>query len=281
MNTVYLNGEFLEREKVAVSITDFGFNYGAGVYEVVLVLEGKTFQFAEHLTRLGRSAAKIGLEFDTETLSAVPEKLLTANPLKFGMLYIQLSFGDYGVRSHEIPKSQRPTVLAFLQEMKPYPAECFTAGVKLKSLPDDRWDHCDIKATALLANVLSQNAVMREGFYEGLYFDPKTEEVAECTTANIFCVIDDVLITPPDSTRVLPGITRDTIPSLAQTLGIKSERWSITLPELQRASELFISSTTREIMPVCALDSTRYKAPGRITKQLMHALANEDRKSVV
>ncbi len=271
MKLVWINGSFVRQESARIGVTDIGFNYGAGVYEVVNVYDGRPYRLDEHLARFDRSATEIELSLDIRPLSAVCRSLIEKNNEKNAVIYIQATYGDYGIRSHILPSTINPTLAAFTQSAPVYPARHFVEGVSLMSTPDERWGRCDIKCTSLIANLLVTNRAVRAGFDEAVFVRREDQTISECAASNIFAVKNGLLYTPPAGRRVLSGITREVIVELAKnSFSVREEFF--TLRFLKDADEVFISSSTKEIMPVRSVDETTYGAPGAVTLALMQAL---------
>jgi D-alanine transaminase len=273
---IYLNGKFLDSDSAKVSVTDFGFLYAGGVYEVILFHNRQTYKMEDHLIRLQQSSDLIGLNIKTSLLAETCQKLIDLNQVEQGMIYIQATFGDYQKRMHVIPREIEPTVLILLQEHDHYSEELFTSGVKIQSAPDTRWVHCNIKSIALLPNLLALNDAAEKGYSEVVFKDESTDFITECASSNIFCVKDQTVFTPPESNKILSGITRSTILELARENGIKAVEENFTLDFLCQADEVFISSTTREIVPVNTVDSRIFSSvPGDITIKMMRYLVED------
>jgi D-alanine transaminase len=243
---IWLNGEIRRLSDVSLSIEDRGFQFADGVYEVIRIYNGKPFTLEEHLRRLWSSAIEIQLTppLTVDALADEVHKLLKHSPLRDGMVYMQLTRGS-SPRNHVFPEVADPTLLFYTRPLPPPTAPGSTEGVKLLAVPDERWKRCWIKSIALLANVLAKNAAIAAGADEAVFLDGSF--ATECSTANLFAVINGKLVTPPVGTKVLPGITRAVLLELAEELGIEVDERAILEEEAPRAQELFITSTTREI----------------------------------
>lgn len=272
---VYLNGEIVEGSKARISIFDYGFLFGAGVYDVALLYGGLVFQGKEHLDRFFNSAKSIGVPIkeSKERILEIMNELVAKNGLKDGIVYLQATFGSYGKRSHKFPAElSSPTLVIFTQYLAPYPAEFFTKGVKLTSVPEFRWTRCDIKAITLLPALLAMNA-LPEDAAESVFYDPEKKIVRECAASNIFCVSKDgVIYTPPLSKYILPGIERQTIINIVNAhpseFSLKEEDFDLDF--LLNAKEVFMSSSTKEVFPVKQIDDVKFEnTPGPVTLKLM------------
>jgi len=277
---VYLSGEVIEASKATVSIFDYGFLFGAGVYDVALLYNGLIFQAKEHLDRFFNSAKSIGVPIkeSKEEIVKIINDLVAKNDLKEGIVYLQATFGAYGKRSHKLPADvSHPTLVIFTQHLAPYPYDFFTQGVKLTTEPEFRWTRCNIKAVTLLPALLAINA-LPDGVAESVFYDPEKKTIRECAASNIFCVKNKVIYTPPLSKYILPGIERQTIINTVREYNSKKkpEEPQLELKEedfdldfFMQADEVFMSSSTKEVLPVRQVDDKIFKAPGEITKKLM------------
>jgi len=245
---VYLNGEFLPLGEAKVSVLDRGFLFGDGVYEVIPVYGGKPLRLAEHLERLGNSLAGIRMTppLSAEQWEAVFQRLIQGEEDQ--SIYLQVTRGVGARRDHAFPPGVAPTVFALCTPIAPIPA----SGVKAITVPDIRWQWCHIKAITLLANVLQRQQAVDEGCAEAILV--REGFAIEGAASNLFAVVDGVLLTPPKGHDILPGITRDLVVELAQANAIPLEERKITLAELNRAEEVWVTSSTREVLPIVELD---------------------------
>ncbi|MFA5983968.1 MAG: aminotransferase class IV [Methylococcaceae bacterium] len=249
--TVYLNGQYLPLDQAKISVLDRGFLFGDGVYEVIPAYGGKFFHFKEHLLRLDNSLSGIRLT-NPNTLEQwfnILNPLL--DPTLDQYIYLQITRGTGSKRDHAFPEHISPTVFAMCSNIEQFAGR--TEGIKAVTLDDSRWDLCNVKATTLLANILLRQKAIEQGSAEALLV--KNGIVTEGAASNIFAVIDGVLTTPPKGPAILPGITRDVILELAQKNHIACQEHSITLDALKSASEIWVTSSTREIVPIINLDN--------------------------
>ena len=254
MPHVYLNGDYVERDTACVPVTDRGLLFGDSVYEVVPAYAGVPFRAEQHLARLQRSLDAIRLPnpLSTEAWLAVFERLCAEQPDEDQSIYLQVTRGSYATRKHRIPDETTPNVIAFSSPIAERDPRIASEGISAITLKDIRWDRCDIKTTSLLANVLAtaeagdQNAddaiLLRDGMAK------------EGTASNLFIVLEGLLITPPDSDQLLPGVTRDLVLELAQDAKIPYAQAAISEEDLQKATEIWLTSSTREIAPVVTLN---------------------------
>ncbi len=255
MSVVYLNGSFLPVDEARVSVNDRGFLFGDGVYEVTPAYGGRLFRWEEHLARLTAGLAAVGIDFEAAELRAVKEELLARNRLDgapVAYVYVQVTRGS-APRTHWFPDpAVAPTVYAFANRFARPGMEEWARGITAVTVPDQRWARADIKAIALLANVLAAQAAVEAGAGNAIFV--RDGIALEGSHNNLFAVFGGVLATAPKSNYILHGITRDFLIELAGGMGIPVEERAIPLPELYRADEVFFSGTTTEVRPVVAID---------------------------
>ena len=252
---IYLNGEFLPLEEAKIPVLDRGFIFGDGVYEVIPCYGGRLFRLEEHLRRLQHSLDGIRLRnpLTPAEWKEMLQRLAEANPAEDQSLYLQVTRGVAG-RDHRFPEKSTPTVFAMSKPLPPAPPELLERGVAAITLPDIRWQCCHIKAISLLPNVLLRQQALEAGADEAILL--RDGEATEGAASNLFIVEAGVLITPPKDHRLLPGITRDLVVELARDAGIPCQERTVTESELRAAQEIWITSSTREILPVTRLDDT-------------------------
>ena len=256
MSICYLNGEYLPLEQARVPVLDRGFIFGDGVYEVIPVYGGRLFRLPQHLQRLHDSLAAIRIDnpLTDEQWQTLLETLVEKNRAggdNDQSVYLQVTRG-VARRDHGFPKDTRPTVFAMSSPLASADPQQMQAGVAAITLGDIRWRYCHIKTIALLPNVLLKQQALEKGAVEAILV--RNGEVTEGSASNIFIVRDDVIRTPAKSERLLPGITRDLIVELARDNGLPCEEGVVREDELHAADEVWLSSSTREILPVTRLD---------------------------
>jgi len=250
----YVNGEYLPLEQACLPITDRGLLFGDSVYEVVPAYGGQPFRVPHHLRRLDRSLAAIRMQnpLSHDQWRAVFAELVQQFPGQDQSIYLQVTRGAHPVRHHVIPKGIEPNVVAFVALNPPRDAEAAQRGISVITLEDIRWHRCDIKATTLLANVLARARADEEGADEAILI--RDGIAMEGTASNLFVVRDGLLITPPDSPELLPGITRDLVLELAQEAGVPYAKATIAAADLETADEVWLTSSTREVSAVVRLN---------------------------
>lgn len=253
MSTVYLNGQYLPADEAKVSVFDRGFLLGDGIYEVIPAYNGVLFRLEEHLTRLQYSLDEIRLENPHSNaewkvlLSTLVEKNLDTDL----SVYLQLTRG-VAARDHAFPEGVSTTVFAMTNKIIPLSQAYYENGVAAITLDDNRWSRCNIKAISLLPNILLRQQAVDHGVAEAILV--RNNSVTEGAASNVFVVINGMLITPPKSSHLLPGITRDLIVELAIKHGISVSEKNVSLAEMQAADEVWLTSSTKEILPVTCLD---------------------------
>ncbi|MDD1607364.1 MAG: D-amino acid aminotransferase [Methylococcaceae bacterium] len=249
--TVYLNGQYLPLDEAKVSVMDRGFLFGDGVYEVIPCYFGQLFHFQAHVDRLTASLAGIRMvnPYSTEQWLDIFKPLIDASQNQY--IYLQITRGVAPKRDHAFPENTPPTIFAMCNNIVPFAG--LETGVKAITLDDSRWKFCNIKAIALLAHLLHRQEAVDHDCAEALLIN-RDGFVTEGAASNVFAVIDGVLITPPKSNSILAGITRDVILELAEKNNIAYREDTISLAALKTASEIWVTSSTREIVPVVELD---------------------------
>jgi len=281
MPTVYLNGEFLPLEQARIPVMDRGFLFGDGVYEVIPVYDRQTFRLHEHLTRLQHSLD--GIRLDNPHSGAEWEALIDriveqAEWPDLGV-YLQVTRGP-GPRDHAFPQTAQPTVFILPMPLTPPAAEVIKQGVSAITAQDIRWQRCDLKVTALLPNVLLRQQSVDAGCAETLLL--RDGFLLEGSASSAFIVLDGVLLAPPKSHLILPGITYDVVLELAAKNGVPHQVRTITEAELRAAEEIWIASSTKEVLAVTQLDGQPVGSgqPGTLFRR-MHADYQEFKQQVM
>jgi len=252
---VYLNGDYLPLAEAGVSPLDRGFLYGDGVYEVIPVYSRQPFRIDEHLNRLQTTLDGIRLTnpLANEGWKDVVLALIKAAPWEDQSIYLQVTRGADNKRDHAFPPvTVAPTAFAFASPLVTTPAEVRARGVAAITVPDLRWGRCDLKVISLLANVLARQQAVEEGCAEALLI--RDGLLKEGAASNIFVVKNGVLLAPPKTRLMLPGITYDVILELAQAHGQPLEIREIAETELRSADEVWMTSSTKEILAITTLD---------------------------
>ncbi|MBS1146611.1 MAG: D-alanine transminase [Proteobacteria bacterium] len=279
--SVYLNGHFMPLADAKVPALDRGFVFGDGVYELVPVYSRKPFRLEEHLRRLQHSLDGIRLAnpHGVARWRELIEQLIALQEFDDQSVYLQITRG-VAPRDHAFPPGVPPTVFMFAQPLVSATGAQKAAGVCAITAPDIRWGRCDIKAISLLANVLARQQAVDAGCAETVML--RDGFLSEGAASNIFVVKNGVLLAPPPSNLILTGITYDVVLELAAAHGIPAELRAISEAELRSADELWMTSSTKEIMPIVKLDGVPVGAgvPGPLARQ-MDALYQDFKRQVM
>ena len=254
MSIAYLNGEFVPRDKACVPVMDRGFLFGDSVYEVIPVYGGHLFRLEHHLSRLDNSLAAIRMAnpLPHEAWRGVLRELVGQRPGEDQSVYLQVTRGPAEKRDHAIPDVVTPTVFAMTNPLGPIDPAVASDGIAAITLDDLRWQRCDIKATTLLANVLARQLAKEQGAVEAILL--RDGLALEGAASNLFVFASGRLVTPPKGPLLLPGITRDLVIELAQANHIPLSEMDVQASALASADEIWLTSSTREVMPVTRLD---------------------------
>lgn len=266
----YPDGTILPKSIARISPDDRGFYFADGVYEVIRTYQGRLFHFRDHLTRLKNSlqAVRINLP-DVEGVEKICYELLRYNNLSDAdaFFYIQVTRG-VSPRNLLFPSpAPIPTLYISVMPITPPTAER-KDGIKVITVPDIRWHRCDIKAIGLLPSVLARQAAAEAGAQEALFV--RNGIVTEGTHTNLFGVKQGTVITHPLNNHILPGVTRIVLLKLCARLQLPLRETTLGESELYQLDELFVTSTTWEVVPVIEVNQKSIGSgkPGLITRQL-------------
>ena len=272
---VYLNGEFLPREKATLSVDDRGFIFGDGIYEVTRIVNGRLFEAHRHMRRLEYGLRGIGIDsrMSADEIIDVHHRLIQENGLTSGegTVYLQITRGA-APRTHYFPPAgTRPTVFLSASPFTPNLVHREN-GATAVTYPDIRWSRCDLKTVNLLGAVLAKQHAVSGGSLEAIFI--RDGVITEGSHTNVFGVIDGELRTYPRSNYILPGITRDVLLELAVEEGVNVRETPIRQQEIGRLDELFLTGTTTDVTPIVQLDGRAIGSgtPGPIARQLSAAL---------
>ena len=251
---IYLNGELMPLAEAKVPVMDRGFLFGDGVYEVIPVYGRRPFRLAEHLQRLERSLAGIRLAnpHSPAEWTALIGKIIAAAASDDQQVYLQITRGADNKRNHAFPKVITPTVFIMSEPLLAPPAEQRERGISAVSAADNRWLRCDLKSVSLLANCLLRQLAVDAGCVETLLF--RDGFLSEGAASNIFVVKNGMLLAPLKNHLMLPGVTYDVILELAAAHGQKYQVRDVLEEEVRRADELWMTSSTKEVLPIVSLD---------------------------
>lgn len=278
MSTVYLNGEYIPKEKAFISVDDRGFLFGDGIYEVTAVYHGKMFRWERHLARMQRGLAALRIDFDPAGLEEVHNEIIRVNELDaapISYVYTEITRG-VAKRTHKFPPvAPEPTRYLFGGVYTRPPREEWEKGYSSVTVHDQRWARRDLKTIQLLSNVFAAQAAADHGVDEIVFVN---EGMAiEGSHNNFFMVFGDTVVTYPLSNQILPGITREVVIELAGRLGYKVEQRPVPLAEMFEADEMFHSGTLSEVKPCIEVDGKKIGdgKVGSVTRALFDAFLAE------
>jgi D-alanine transaminase len=278
---VFLNGEILPIEQAKVPVLDRGFIFGDGIYELVPVYSRVPFRLEEHLARLERSLGEVRIKnpYSRAEWRDVIQRLIAAQPFEDQGLYFQVTRG-VAKRDHAFPQGVEPTVFAMSSPLVNPPAALVESGAAARSARDFRWQRCDIKSISLIGNCLLRQLSADAGEAETILF--RDGLLTEASASNVFVVKAGIILAPPKSNLILPGITYDVIVELAREAGVPLEFRDITEDEVRAADEVWVTSSSKEILAIVALDGSPIgdAKPGPLFRR-MHALYQEFKRTVM
>jgi D-alanine transaminase len=269
----YVNGEYVEHNNALVHIEDRGYVFSDGVYEVALIKNAVIIDWEEHCQRLQKSldGLKINFKVSKKELEIIIRELLSCNSMNTAVLYLQITRG-IAPRLHQFPPaSVKPFVTMTLSYFKPLSQTLLETGAKAIMLPDLRWKLRNLKTISLLPNILAKQEAVNAGAEEAILFE-EDGKVTEGNSTNVFMVDEKgCLLTHPANENILGGITRMGVINVAQSNSINVLEQAFNTDSLKNASEVFITSTTKHILPITNIDGKNV-ADGKVgetTKKLM------------
>lgn len=271
LELAWINGDITELAKAKCALLDRGYFFGDGVYEVIRVYKGQPFTLDFHLERLAQSASSIrlNLKHELSSLRTLVFNLLAQANIPEAEVYMHLTRG-VAPRQHAFPSSNtEPVLVITVSKGRAIDPSIRERGIKAISVADDRWAHCNIKSLNLLPNILAKQKAHDEGAYEAIFIR-NDNKVSEGSSSNVLAVINDTLVTPLADEHILNGVTRRLCLTMAKKKGFPTQERNLELSELLGAQEIFITSTTMEIIPVINLNgiSISDEKPGFMTKTL-------------
>lgn len=269
----YVNGRYLDMRDASVNIEDRGYQFADGVYEVCEVRGGKLVDMPRHLARLQRSLGELRIKepMPLSALSVVMHEVVRRNRVNHGIVYLQVTRG-VARRDHGFPTaSVKPAVVVTARSLDPAKGQANAAhGIKVITLPENRWPRVDIKSTALLPNVLAKQAAREAGAYEAWYVD-RDGYVTEGSSSNAWIVTKEGrVVTRSAEAGILPGVTRAVLMDAFEALQVRFEERPFTPAEAASAAEAFVTASSQIVMPVVAIDGQPIGdgKPGALAKRL-------------
>ena len=274
-NITYINNKFVKNSNAKISVEDRGFLFGDSIYELISVFNKKIVNIDQHLNRLKSSLNKVKIKynFNKKKIRKIINKLIKLNNVINGYIYIQITRG-VAERKHEFPKQYKPTTIIFTKNLN-IDKKIYKKGVKIITIPDLRWLRRDIKTTSLLPNVLSKQLAVEKNAFESWLID--NGNITEGSTSNAWIIkSSNTIITHPANTKILKGVTRDTVIKILKKNNFNVIEKPFNLIEAKNAKEAFLTSSTLSVLPVVKIDNYNISngKPGDITKKIMYLYNN-------
>ncbi len=272
----YVNGRYSNHADAVVHVEDRGYQFADGVYEVCEVASGYIMDMSRHLDRLDRSLRELRIAWplNRKSLEHVMREVVRRNRVRNGLVYLQVTRG-VARRDHFFPASHvKPALVVTAKKTDPaVAAKKVENGVKVITVPENRWERVDIKTVGLLPNVLARQQAREAGAQEAWFVDPDGT-VKEGAATNAWIVTaDGKLVTRPAENGILRGITRATVMEVAAKLGLEVEERAFTVEQAKAAREAFMTAATTVVMPVVEIDGQPIANghPGSVTLSLRQA----------
>jgi len=270
----YVAGQYLPHRQAAVHIEDRGYQFGDGVYEVFAVLGGRLVDAERHLARLHRSLTELRINppMGDGALKIVMREVIRRNGVETGIVYLQVTRG-VARRDHAFPKAAKPVLVVTSRRSQPPNSRLGHDGIAVITIPDIRWQRCDIKSVALVANVLGKQQAREAGAYEAWQVD-REGQVTEGTSTNAWIVTaDDTVVTRAADHVILNGVTRAAVLDIIHREGYRLVERPFSVAEAKAARDAFLTSTTADLLPVVRLDGAPVGdgKPGPLSRKLREA----------
>jgi len=270
----YVGGQYLQHRQAAVHVEDRGYQFADGVYEVIAIVAGNLVDEELHLRRLHRSVGelRIAMPMADAALKIVLREVIRRNGVDTGIVYIQVTRGA-APREHAFPKAAKPTLVVTSRRTRPPDPRLGNDGIAVITIPDIRWQRCDIKSVALVANVLGKQQAREANAYEAWQVDAEGR-VTEGTSTNAWIVTaDDTVVTRAADHAILNGVTRLAVLDIIAREGYRLVERPFTVEEARGARECFLTSTTADLLPVVRLDGEPVAdgKPGPLSRKLRAA----------
>lgn len=267
----YVSGHYVPHREAAVHVEDRGFQFSDGVYEVIAVRAGKLVDEELHLARLHRSLSELRIAppLGDAALKIVMREVARRNGVRNGIVYLQATRGA-APRDHAFPKSAKPTLVVTARTARPANPRVGDEGVGIITIPDIRWQRCDIKSVGLLPNVLGKQQAREAGVYEAWQVDGEGR-ITEGTSTNAWIVTaDNEVVTRAADHAILNGVTRLAVLDIIHREGYRLVERPFTAAEAQAAAEAFLTSTTSDLTPVVRIDGKPVGdgRPGPLSRKL-------------
>ena len=254
MSICFLNDKYLDIQEAKISPLDRGFLFGDAIYEVIIAVNNKPFELDAHLTRLKKNISSLRYSLsDQFDLEEIILEVISRNKFINQVIYVQISRGTDTVRDHIPSNDLIPTIFVSSHELKTEFSP--SSGEKAILLEDFRWRKSQIKATSLLANVIYRSEAKHREVFETILFE--NGFITEGAVSNVFCCINNKIITPPLTENILPGVTRKVISELIQNTSLEYEEIKIPVDSFLSAEEIWVTNSTKGIIPIIELDGKK------------------------
>jgi D-alanine transaminase len=274
MSICFLNDKFLDIKDAKISPLDRGFLFGDAIYEVIIAINKKPFELDAHITRLKKNISSLKYSLsDQIDLEEIILEIISRNKFSKQVIYVQISRGTDSIRDHIPSADLIPTVFVSSHELKTEFSP--SSGEKAILLEDFRWRKSKIKATSLLANVIYRSEAKQQGVFETILFE--NGFITEGAVSNVFCCIENKIITPPLTENILPGVTRKVILNLIQDTSLVYDETKIPIDTFLSAEEIWVTNSTKGIIPIIELDGIKIGSglPGKKYLQISKAFINK------
>jgi len=267
----YVDGVYRPHREAAVHIEDRGYQFADGVYEVIAIRGGKLVDEAPHLARLRRSLGELRIEgalADTP-LQVVIREVVRRNGVVNGIVYLQITRGS-APRDHGFPKAARPVLVVTSRRSRTPDPRIVEEGISVITIPDIRWQRCDIKTVSLTANVLGKQQARDAGAYEAWMVDAEGRVTEGASTNAWIVTADNLVVTHTPDNAILNGVTRQALIAIIRREGYGFAERPFTVAEAKTAREAFLTSTTADLTPVVAIDGQPVAngVPGLLSQKL-------------
>ena len=274
MSICFLNDKYLDLQEAKISPLDRGFLFGDAIYEVIIAVNKKPFELGAHLTRLKKNISSLKYSLsDQFDLEETILEVISRNKFLNQVIYVQISRGTDIVRDHIPSNDLSPTIFVSSHELKIDFSS--SSGEKAILLEDFRWRKSQIKATSLLANVIYRSEAKHQEVFETILFE--NGFITEGAVSNVFCCIDNKILTPPLTENILPGVTRKVILELIQDTSFEHEETKITVDSFLSAEEIWVTNSTKGVIPIIELDGKKIGSglPGEKYLQISRAFISK------
>jgi D-alanine transaminase len=274
MSICFLNDKYLDVQEAKISPLDRGFLFGDAIYEVIIALNKKPFELGAHLTRLKKNISSLKYSLsDQFDLEEIILEVISRNKFLNQVIYVQISRGTDIVRDHIPSNDLTPTIFVSSHELKTDFSP--SSGEKAILLEDFRWRKSQIKATSLLANVIYRSEAKHQEVFETILFE--NGFITEGAVSNVFCCIDNKILTPPLTENILPGVTRKVILELIQNTSFEYEETKITVDSFLSSEEIWVTNSTKGVIPIIELDGKKIGSglPGEKYLQISKAFMSK------